>query len=297
MAVLPPKNKTDPRRPSLRGKVMFDVTQGTERARRWPRARGKAKTNAERERQDWFRQMQWATKYMDPRLMMDAMNAVKGTPLLPRDVLTMLLAGRMLAFNMPDGRKIFPVQAKQDVSNSLDAISQTVGYTLRRTADGWEGFPPGAGPQYELFDEITSITPRSNWDSINIPPCQQIFVSMRGINLSFNDYLIVVLSTDNGASFWTTLGDYVYLPPQGWTAQGREAWHNDNQNQNANTGVLRIDYPALAGVPKPCWNLSGAATRLFTADLSNPINALRVTTQNGSLLNSGSIQIITYGAS
>lgn len=148
MSVLPPKGKLVTRRPSLKGVLMQDVSQGAERVRAWPKKRGKGVDAAQKERMEWFRQAQWAAKYCDPRMIQTFAEATKGTPLLPRDLMTMMLAGRWLEFTMPDGRVITSVQSKQDVSRSLDVLGSGVGYTLVRGEEYWEFQPIPVGGRY-----------------------------------------------------------------------------------------------------------------------------------------------------
>lgn len=127
---------------------MQDVSQGAERVRAWPKKRGKGVDAAQKERMEWFRQAQWAAKYCDPRMIQTFAEATKGTPLLPRDLMTMMLAGRWLEFTMPDGRVITSVQSKQDVSRSLDVLGEGVGYTLVRGEEYWEFQPIPVGGRY-----------------------------------------------------------------------------------------------------------------------------------------------------
>ena len=89
--------------------------------------------------------MQMASKYVAPKLYADVITATTGTPLLPRDILTMQFSNRLLAFDLPDGRTLWPVTARNDVSQALDTITQTIGYTLVRRASGWVGEPYGGG--------------------------------------------------------------------------------------------------------------------------------------------------------
>lgn len=145
MAAFPPKDKLVTRRPSLKGLVMMDVSNGAERTRAWPRKRGKNLPPAQKERMEWFRQAQWATKYMEPAVMVTFANATKGTPLLPRDLATMMFAGRFTTLILEGGRKVFSVQQMQDVSFSLDAIGQTVGTQLIRGPVYWEAVPQITG--------------------------------------------------------------------------------------------------------------------------------------------------------
>lgn len=142
MAALPPKGPTVTRRPSLKGLLMQDVSNGVERQRRWPRDRGKTIPKETREQMEWFRQAQWATKYMDPKMLMTFVRATQDTPLLPRDIATMMFAGRLFNFTTAEGRKIYAMSNKTDVSESLDALSQTEGHTLIRGPEFWTSTPP-----------------------------------------------------------------------------------------------------------------------------------------------------------
>lgn len=255
---------------------MFDVSQGKERARKWPRPRGKAKTEAQAEQQDWFRQMQWATKYMDSRLMMQAMMAVQGTPLLPRDVLTMLHAGRLLAFNLEDGRRIFPVQAVQDVSQSLDVLGQEPGMILRRGSQYWEGVQQPTPGGWEIHQSWINFTGIVNFDAINIPVCDEIMVIGRNLNYPSAVTTLMRVSTNNGASYFGTVGNYLVLQPDGTTLTAGSAFFYSAARQNNINFVTRIEAPAIAGMAKPCSTLAGGVQRLFVADVNNRINAIRV---------------------
>jgi hypothetical protein len=149
MAVIPPPGKTGNRRPALRGVLMQDVSQGVERNRKWPEKRKAKLPDVTKDQNEQFRQYQWATKYFAPELYKMWAESVKGTPLLPRDIMTMLMSGRLMAINLPDGRIMYPKVAAMDVSASLDTITQAIGDFLIRGADGWEGFS-GAIPGQSL---------------------------------------------------------------------------------------------------------------------------------------------------
>jgi hypothetical protein len=142
MAIIQNDGKRQRRRPSLKGGVMLDVVNGQERARAWPKKRGKKLHPATVERNEWFRQAQWATKYMDAEMYWQAQQAVQGTPLLPRDVLTMMMSGRLATFVMPDGKQYWSRQVVDSVSESLDVITAVPGTMLFRGPDRWIGIGP-----------------------------------------------------------------------------------------------------------------------------------------------------------
>lgn len=121
---------------------MQDVSNGVERTRAWPRKRGSSLAEKTKAQMEWFRQAQWATKYMDPKQMLTFMEATKGTPLLPRDIATMMMAGRWLRVILPDGRILTSVQSQNDVSQSLDTLGDQLGMTLVRQTEGWRATAP-----------------------------------------------------------------------------------------------------------------------------------------------------------
>lgn len=147
MAIIQNDGKRERRRPSLKGGVMLDVVNGQERARSWPKKRGKPKSQKTADQNEWFRQAQWATKFMPAEMYWQIADAVKGTPLLPRDILTMMMAGRLLAFTMPNGRTMWSVQVANDVSQALDVIADLPGSMLVRGADRWMAILPGNNGQ------------------------------------------------------------------------------------------------------------------------------------------------------
>lgn len=131
---------------------MQDISRGQERTRIWPEPRGAPKTKADRDRQEQFRVVQKLISYFAPGMLAYIYKATKNSPLLVRDVGTMLLFGRWLAFELTDGRTLHPMPAIQDVSEALDVLGKTIGDYLVRTAEGWRAVsalpdPPGTKKQ------------------------------------------------------------------------------------------------------------------------------------------------------
>lgn len=151
---------------------MQDVSQGAERIRIWPKKRGRNVPAEQKEQMEWFRQVQWAFKYLDPRTQYMFMEATKGTPLLPRDLFTMMLAGRWLEFVLPDNRVITSVQSQYDVSESLDVLGSVVGNTLIRGPDRWEVVPPLAGNRSGVIVRRTGTLSVPTGGTLNLIPWQ-----------------------------------------------------------------------------------------------------------------------------
>lgn len=139
--------KLRPRQPSYRGLLQVYVRDGQIVIARWPKKRGKSKNPKVRESQEWFRQAQWATKYWPASIQHQCAEAVKGTPLMPRDLMTMIMAGRAWCWVDEQGRKVYSVAALKDVSDSLDIISQVPGSMLYRSDTLWQVIAPGSPGQ------------------------------------------------------------------------------------------------------------------------------------------------------
>lgn len=140
-----PGNMTYPRRgAALRGVGYVRQGRNQQVFSSWPKPRGKAKTALQAQTESDFAAACIIVKNMDPLFQDFARQVAKETPLLPRDLLFRQLYRRPYWFYMPDGRKVFPVAAMQDVSLLLDAVWQLENGLLVRGPTWWQGLPPGA---------------------------------------------------------------------------------------------------------------------------------------------------------
>lgn len=133
------------KRPSFSGLVY--VTQdnfGRPSVRSWPRPGGNRPVH---ERvlaaRQFIKYSAYIYKITDPYFTDQYRKQSISWWLMPRDVFTAALAGRLWWFTAPDGRKIYSRSAKRDMSESLDILWQDVGGLLVRGATGWEGLPVG----------------------------------------------------------------------------------------------------------------------------------------------------------
>lgn len=124
---------------------MQDVVQGTERVRRWPRKRPKKPSKKQREVQEKFAQANRAFSYQDPQVSQWMMDQVEGTPLLPRDIMTMTMFGRLMQIVAPDGMDLWPMPARNDVSEALDVLGKQEGSTLIRGPNYWQALAASPG--------------------------------------------------------------------------------------------------------------------------------------------------------
>lgn len=90
-----------------------------------------------------FRQLANAAKAATPQDIEAAMRMSKGSQYLWRDLIFMANAGRLFHFMLPDGRKVFSMAARTNISDVLEAISQTPGAILIRAENWWDVIMPG----------------------------------------------------------------------------------------------------------------------------------------------------------
>lgn len=120
---------------------MIDTFRGQLRARAWPRKRGKPKSAKTQQHVERFVAVSRALKFGHPDEHAAAIKATKGTPLYTRDLLTMIAYNRAWYLEFQDGRTLYTVAMRQDVSDSLDVLSQRDGDILVRIDGLWRGVP------------------------------------------------------------------------------------------------------------------------------------------------------------
>ena len=101
--------RLDPRRlkrPSLRGAIMIDTPNGKLRMRAWPKKRGTPKSAKVREQNEWFKKTTQLIKYAAANQQREAIEAPKGTGLLPRDLLMRAVSEGFYDIYEPSGQVI-----------------------------------------------------------------------------------------------------------------------------------------------------------------------------------------------
>lgn len=165
--------------PSLIGNVVVSTWRGVAYVAKWPRKRNRPLPEHTKVQSEWFRQAGVLAKYLAPQQMKAAIDATKGTPLYPRDVLVMGMAGTLLSITMQDGRTLYSMSSREGVSGSLDILSQQDGAILARSgglwvpvytedvgkvltsngpdqAPSWEEGGGGGGGRWELVSELAA---------------------------------------------------------------------------------------------------------------------------------------------
>jgi len=145
---------------------MVDTVRGAGRIRAWPRTRSIPKGSTQAERNERFRVGMQFIKYLTAKEQATVNEAVKGTPLMPRDILTQLIYRRVFQLGPGGPGTVYSMATRQDVSESLDALANTPGQTLVRGTKFWEGGAPasgGGGFQWNCPAEVQG-TPQNSDD-------------------------------------------------------------------------------------------------------------------------------------
>ena len=136
MTVLWPGRKQK-RRPVHSGGIMLHSRAGQIIARAWPRKRGPATHPNQIRTIDWFRQANKLAKYVDGASMARAIEITLKSGMYPRDVLLSAMKGRLYSWHDRAGKVWHSMQARQDISESLDVLAQDEGSLLVRFSDFW----------------------------------------------------------------------------------------------------------------------------------------------------------------
>lgn len=290
MALLPTVGKNAPkRRPTLKGNVMIDVSHGDERARAWPRGRGKPKTAEEKRRQDKFAAANLATKYIAPQIAVDFTDAVKGTPLLPRDLLISQMYDRLASFILADGKERFPMVARTDVSEALDALANQPGQILQRGNEWWEGrqLGPGTVAPYQTIVDQTLPSPASVIDVNNLAGYTDIMVFADSLTKSVSGQHLIRLSVDNGSTFYSAATDYSQLQADGTVAAASGLSMHATNATAARTALAQI-----TKYPSPVYPQLYSVNRAFAVYFkASPleVNAIRLQPSAGGNFTGGRI--------
>lgn len=222
---------------------MVDVTRGRLRIRAWPKKRGKAKTKAEQALRDDFAEAQWASKYLAPQIIQFMMRAREGTPILPRDLTTMMFFNRMMLIILPDGRKVYPMPAYLDVSEALDVITQELDMTLVRGVNGWEYRPYNAGGgQWQMLADVqpavTGAVPYVEVADIDL--YTEIMAFTDTVTTTSGSKLVCAPSVDGGATFLLGDTNFDWVQPAGSRGSSGTPYFNLNNGLANSSGVVQI---------------------------------------------------------
>lgn len=109
----------------------------------WPRHARRKKTIEEQDSVDAFDAAELLIHRTDGRILKQIREDVKGTQWLWRDLLMTFMYGTFFLLHDEKGRAIYPMSISTEVSQALDAVTQTPGAMLYRGPNGWVIITPG----------------------------------------------------------------------------------------------------------------------------------------------------------
>ena len=195
-----------------------------------------------------------------------------------------------------DGLPGYPIPGNQGIQGiqGIDGPQGpiTLGPMGLNGEDGMDGFPI-PGPSGRDGDSWTLIEARpcsatANEDFINLSAYNEIFVFAVFITKAISGTLLLRVSTDNGATFLTTSGDYQSLAN---TGVGTNLTNMIMHSTNAT--AVRTCYTEIKNFngSSPHYAQSLSATSDYIIPTTTPLNAIRVFGSAGGNLTGGTIYV------
>lgn len=120
---------------------------------KWPKKRGKPRSEAQALTQTVFKAVCDAIKNTAAEIQTFHRENAKGTPMLPRDTLMAALYGNGPTVTFYSGKVIKPMANRLLASTVLDALAWEEGTLLYRGPDYWEAVPPAADGQVLSYSD------------------------------------------------------------------------------------------------------------------------------------------------
>ena len=138
MAILKGGGPFQTKGPSLKNTYYIRNWRGRLVMSKWPRKRGPPKTAEHQKQVDDFRAANRLAKYITNEQQIPLLLATQNSGFYPRDWAVMTMYGRAFSLAFDDGRTMYSMAARSDISKSLDILAQTPGGLLMRGPDFWE---------------------------------------------------------------------------------------------------------------------------------------------------------------
>lgn len=274
------------RMPTHKGKVMVDTYRGALRVRAWPKPRGQAKTPAEKARQTKFAQIQRAYPWLAPAQVLWLRDQTENSPLMPRDVLTAMMYNRLMNFTLPNGKTLYPMPTYQDVSDALDAITQTEGETVVRGPNGWEGGVGGGGMTAEIIAQVNFGSPQNEVIFTGLAGYTMLWLYCHPLVNASNAALYFRWSYDDGVTFDSTMDRYRFMAFDN-AEQNRDEWFLANFTSSGGIYAAAQISPILPDAPT--FMRINHDDKQLVYDCQNPApNAFKIYPSSGQF-SSGSI--------
>lgn len=301
---------------------MIDVVRGVLRIRKWPKKRGRAKSESQRFWIDWFKQANLLAKYADAMSVARAKEITANTGMYPRDIMLAAMRGRLYTWVDQNGWRWYPVAAKQDISESLDVLAQTIGSILFRATDLWRSPLPGnAGevmlnqgggnlpiwsPAPGLGGVVTEDVPGSpifpdntqNTYTLDVSNYASTLVKFNSVGFALADRGAIRFSVDGGASYQKGVNDYTdtfLLSASSGTANTTEI---ESSTVAALSGhILHANIMSLRAGGASVQLMAGIAggvtvARSVVANFLLPITNIEIRSVGGNNFNIGAILVV-----
>lgn len=145
------------RGPSFKKSLTLAERDGRLIASKWPSKQPGPLSQKQTDAMEKFRQAQLVAKYAPAREQIIALEVTAGTPLLPRDILTMAMYGRLFAIEVPGTGTYYPIAWYNDIQAALNVFNPPTGSLLTRAPGTWSVIPPGP-----VGSALTSQGPGNN---------------------------------------------------------------------------------------------------------------------------------------
>lgn len=224
-----------------------------------------------------------------------------------------LVAGSGISLT-PNGNIADGVTISAQAQAILDQISTVQGSVLFRGATDWEALPPGTLGHY-LQTQGAGADPlwaagggggggapwsvAATWThTTNVPNVDfgslsgdEILIVVRDLASTASSVRRVRVSTDGGATFFSTLGNYLSLPAAGNAGNNSIIAGTTTSATTGRTFFAHILNAGVTGADKICISSAGNFYNMFVAN-GDPINGLRIDCNTGDI-SGGSITVLT----
>lgn len=143
MTLLQRGGRAGKRGPSFKKSLTLSERDGRLIGSKWPRKMPGPLSERHQFEMERFRQAQLVAKYAPAREQIIAIEVTAGTPLLPRDIITMAIYGRLFAIDIEGIGTVYPEAWRLDIQAALDVFGSPIGALLTRHPGTWSIIPPG----------------------------------------------------------------------------------------------------------------------------------------------------------
>lgn len=191
----------------------------------------------------------------------------------------------------------YDLEDPANISAILDLITDDEDMMLIRGASAWTATPKAGIGAWSLIQSGTFTGSPTSITVTNLPLVSQMFVAVYGVTASVSGQRQLLLSTNNGSSYYNTIGDYNRRNSDGTGAQVAFLPLHLTGATAARNGSMYLLYPGTTLTPKQMFSPSGGSNALhdFTGD-GNPVNAIKISNSGGGTLGPGTATWYVWGA-